>query len=200
MSKVIILNGCSSSGKSTLAAAIQQLSAEPFQYISLDQFRDGLPMAMRGLNAPADSPGAQGLNVVPQMTADGPRTLIQFGAHGDQVLLAMRHSVAACADLGLNVVVDDLFFKRDYVEHYQQLLDPASAWLVGVHCDSDELAQREQQRLGRFPGTAVAHLEQVHAHGFQYDVEVDTTQTPALDNARKILERLATAPVALTSR
>ena len=199
MSKVIILNGSSSSGKSTLAAAIQQCSDTPFQHISLDQFRDGLPMSMRGLNAPENSPGAQGLNVVPELTDHGVRTHIRFGEHGKRVLEGMRRCVAIFAQMGLNVVVDDLFFEAEFLQQYRQLLDPASTWLVGVQCDPESLQQREQARLGRFPGTALAHMEQIHTHGTPYDLVIDTTSADPLDSAAAVLNRMATPPEALSS-
>ena len=196
-SKVIILNGSSSSGKSTLASAIQQCSDVPFQHISLDQFRDGLPMAMRGLNAPEDSMGARGLNVVPEHSPAGPRTHIRFGNHGKRVLEGMRRCVGVFADMGLNVVVDDLFFEPEFLEQYRQLLDPATTWLVGVYCDAAELQRRESTRIGRFPGTALAHLEQLHAHGVTYDLTIDTTASDPLENAAAVLERAKAPPTAL---
>ena len=55
MANVILLNGSSSSGKTTLAETLQQLLPEPYQYIGLDQFRDGMPERVRGLNAPGES-------------------------------------------------------------------------------------------------------------------------------------------------
>ena len=198
MSKVIILNGCSSSGKTTLATTIQQFADEPFQYISLDQFRDGLPMAYRGLNAPSGSRGAQGLNVVPQSTEAGLRTHIVFGEHGDKVLQGMRHCVAQFVALGLNVVVDDLFFKPDYPAQYARLLDTSSTWLVGVHCEPETLDSREQARFGRFPGTALSHIETIHSHVPAYDIEVDTTEVPAHTNATSILKALTIKPTALS--
>ena len=50
MSNVILLNGCSSAGKTTLVALQNQLK-EPYQHVGLDQFRDGMPGRVRGLNS-----------------------------------------------------------------------------------------------------------------------------------------------------
>ena len=43
MANVILLNGCSSAGKTTLALALQDVLTAPYQHIALDQFRDGMP-------------------------------------------------------------------------------------------------------------------------------------------------------------
>ena len=49
MANVILLNGCSSAGKTTLALKLQQLLSEPYQHVALDQFRDGMPGRLEAL-------------------------------------------------------------------------------------------------------------------------------------------------------
>ena len=199
MSNVILLNGSSSSGKTTLAEALQQALSSPYQYIALDQFRDGMPMRVRGLNAPPETEGARGLNVVPAYLQGEPVTEIQIGDYGDAVLAAMRRSVALFAAQGIPVIVDDLLFKPEYLRDYAQVLDHQSTWLVGVKCDLDVVKQREAQRVGRFPGTAIAHAELVHSHVPEYDIEIDTTQTRPAEAAAAVLRRMADPPQALAS-
>ena len=63
--RIILLNGSSSAGKTTLAVTMQQLLRDPWHHIALDQFRDGMGGRYRGLNSPPGTPGARGLNVVP---------------------------------------------------------------------------------------------------------------------------------------
>jgi len=199
MANVILLNGCSSAGKSTLAAALQQRLDEPYQHIALDQFRDGLPMRYRGLNSPAGTPGYEGLNVVPQADSspESGVTHIQFGTHGEAVLQAMRRSIATFAGCGLGVIVDDLLLSRSFVEDYARVLDCNHTWLVGVRCDLATVQARESSREGRFPGTALAHFEQVHAHIDHYDIEVDTGTLSPIQAADYIIEQLNNPPLAL---
>ena len=63
--RIILLNGSSSAGKTTLAITLQQLLPDPWHHIALDQFRDGMGGRYRGLNSPAAHPVHAGLNVVP---------------------------------------------------------------------------------------------------------------------------------------
>ena len=197
MGNIILLNGSSSSGKTTLAEALQQRLPEPYQHVSLDQFRDGLPMRYRGLNSPSGTPGAEGLNIVP-VEMDGARvTEIRFGAHGEAVLEAMRRTVALFSDKGLNVIVDDILFKPDYLHDYARVLPVERTWLVGVTCKLEVVESREASRVGRFPGTANSHFDSVHAHGTSYDIEVDTSERGALAIADEIIARLTTPPTAL---
>ena len=194
MTKVLLLNGCSSAGKTTLAEKLQQYLPEPYQYVSLDQFRDGMPMRVRGLNAPQGSEGAQGLNVVP--TSSG-LTEIRFGSYGREVLKQMRRSIAGFAAAGINVIVDDLLLEQQFLDDYCAVLPLETTWFIGVHCDLEVIEQREAARPGRFPGTATSHYERVHLHGAGYDLEVDTSATPPFEIAQSIVAQLNGRPEAL---
>jgi len=192
--RVILLNGSSSSGKTTLALTLQRVLPEPWQHLALDQFRDGLPGKVRGLNSPPGTPGASGLNVVP-VELNGQRvTEVRFGDFGESVLRAMRRSVAELARQGVNVVVDDLLFKPEYLTDYRHALAGLDVWFIGVRCAQAVVEQREAKRPGRFPGTATSHFDTVHNHGLAYDVEVDTGEQDPSTCARRIMERLALPP------
>lgn len=192
--RLILLNGSSSAGKTTLAHALQQLLTEPYQHIALDQFRDGMPGRFRGFNSPPDSPGGRGLNIVPVDTHEGRLTHIRFGSYGEQMLTGMRRAIAAFARVGNNVIIDDLLFKRDYLTDYVDALAGLDTWFIGVRCSRDVVQERESRRAGRFPGTAISHYRQVHAHGAAYDLEVDTSATTPRLCAQAIIERLKTPP------
>lgn len=196
MSNVILLNGCSSAGKTTLALALQNQLKAPYQHVALDQFRDGMPGRVRGMNSPPGDPGASGLNVVPGKLNGEWVTHIRFGDYGERVLAGMRRTVAALTELGCNVIVDDLLFERAYLDDYVQVLNPDKTWFIGVKCSLDVVHQREALRPGRFPGTAVSHYEQVHAHGAAYDLEVDTSDANVADLSLAIIERLQSPPTA----
>ena len=182
----MLLNGSSSAGKTTLARAIAALSERPVQHISLDQFRDGMAVRFRGMNAHAGEPGARGLNVVP--TANGTQTALRFGDVGRSTLRGMRRAVAAFATTGIDVVVDDLLLEPAFLADYLHTLRGLTVTFVGVYCDLATVSAREAARPGRFPGTAAAHWASVH-DGCRYDVEVDT----ALLTPRQCAERVLTA-------
>ncbi len=197
--RIILLNGSSSSGKTTLALTLQRVLSEPWQHVALDQFRDGLPGKVRGLNSPPGTPGAQGLNIVP-VDLDGMRvTEVRFGEFGEAVLRAMRRAVAQLAYQGVNVVVDDLLFKPEYLADYRDVLEDLQVWFVGVRCAQGVVEQREARRPGRFPGTAISHFHSVHAHGLPYDIEVNTGESDPSACAQQIVARLQTPPVAFNS-
>ena len=189
---IIFLNGTSSAGKTTLAYALQDKLASSYQHVALDQFRDGLPGKFRGLNAPAGTDGARGLNVVP---SEGRTTKIEFGATGIILLRGMRRAIAAMADAGNNIIIDDIILHEDFLQDYLQVFADLQVYFVGVYCPLSVVNERELRRPGRFPGTAAGHLETCHAHKI-YDVEVDTAVQSVDDCSEKVISRLQQEPIA----
>ena len=179
---IILLNGCSSAGKTTLAQAIQEASPQPLQCMALDHFRDGMPGKYRGMNSAPGEPGARGLNVVPR---DG-RTELRFGDVGIAMLRGMRRAIAAFAAAGVDVVVDDLLLERDFLLDYLEAFAGLDVVFVGVRCDLATVNMREGSRPGRFPGTAAAHFLRVH-EDCEYDVEVDTATCSPREGARQVI-------------
>jgi len=193
-STVIFLNGSSSAGKTTLALALQELLPEPYQYVALDQFRDGMPAKYRGLNSPPGSTGNSGLNVVPIDPDDGPAyTAIRFGDAGKQMLKAMRRGMATMADEGINLLIDDIILEAEFLDDYLTAMNGVNLYFVGVRCPADVITERELKRPGRFPGTAVGHMEICHAHD-TYDVEVDTSKQTPEECANAVLTRVCEGP------
>ncbi len=174
--RIIFLNGTSSSGKTTLAYALQELLPEPWLHVALDQFRDGLPAKYRGLNSPSGSTGDAGLNVVPVTDTGAPYTAIKFGEAGKKMLIGMRRAIRSLAEAGNNIIIDDIILEQTFLDDYLQVFADFELVFVGVRCPLDIISAREAVRPGRFPGTALGHADVCHAHN-DYDVNVDTGST-----------------------
>jgi len=191
---IIFLNGTSSSGKTTLAHALQERLEEPFQHVALDQFRDGLPAKFRGLNAPLGTTGERGLNVVPVKRDDHVSiTEVRFGADGKKLLRGMRRAILSMAKEGNNIIIDDIILDKSFLDDYLDVLAHEPLYFVGVRCPLAVIEQREAQRLGRFPGTAESHFISCHAHD-TYDIEVDTSTATPEACAELIVKRIAAGP------
>lgn len=186
---VILLNGSSSSGKTTLAMMLQQLLHDPYQHVALDQFRDGLPGRYRGFNSAEGTTGADGLNIAPTDLNGESVTAVRFGDHGHKLLKGMRRAIATIARGGLNVIIDDLLFEESFVADYARVLVEFDVTVVGVRCPLDVVRQRESERPGRFPGTATWHFEKVHEHMI-YDVEIDTASNSPRKCALQVIDAL----------
>lgn len=191
--RIVLLNGTSSAGKTTLARTLQRRAPDYWHYWALDQFRDGMPDRYRGLNSKAGEPGARGLNVVPVDHPQGKVSEIRFGDLGLRMLRGMRRAAGSFAREGNNIVIDDLCLERDYLLDYVQAFAGLDVLFVGLRCSTNVLAAREAARLGRFPGTAIRQHERVHRDAV-YDLEIHTDEDSPESGARMILARLAQGP------
>jgi len=141
---VIVLNGTSSSGKTTLAREIQSTSDDVYLYCALDAFWDMTPF-----HIPAGSKN------FPTMK------------------LAMAKSVKALAETGHNVVVDIVFCGQKTYQEFITVLEGIHMTLVKVECPLAELEARELARGDRAIGLAKRQLDPVH-QDVLYDITVNT--------------------------
>jgi chloramphenicol 3-O phosphotransferase len=156
--KIILLNGTSSSGKSSILKALQKILEEPYLEAGLDKFIWMLPS--RYLNRP--------------LWDDVLGLAVSAGLLGHQLVSGMHHSLAALSRSGLNVLADHVLVEPNWVRECAELLVDLPAYLIGIRCPLEVLEQRERERRDRTLGQARAQYGHVHAHGL-YDFEVDTS-------------------------
>lgn len=161
---VLVLNGTSSAGKTSLAHALQERWPGPLLEAGLDRHLTMLPRRYLG----AAWPEVFGYRMSGELVAH-----VEPGPVGDRLARAMHRSVAALAGAGMDVVVDHVLLTSQWAFDLAAALDGVTAVLVGVRCEPPVLVEREQSRGERTLGQAQAQLPLVHAHG-AYDVEVDT--------------------------
>lgn len=189
---VIVLNGTSSAGKTTLAKAIQFIASEPYQILAFDQYRDGLPDRYRGLNSPEGTTGAQGLNVVASRHNGKVQTFIQIGEHMQSIMHSLHRSVKTFVDSGQNVILDHFVNNSKTAANLTTNLQSIHTLFVEVVCSQEELLRREGSRPGRFPGTAETQRA-LMSDCLDYDLTVDSTSTDPLDLAAQVLNHIQTS-------
>jgi chloramphenicol 3-O phosphotransferase len=176
--KIVFLNGVGSSGKSSIAKALQGITTQPFLHIQMDIFIEMLPEALQE--------SAEGF-AYETIREDGkPVVAIKTGQVGERVLRGMRHAIAAMAAQGNNLIVDDVLCDGE-MPQYVALLSPFDLHLVGVFAPLDVLEARERARDDRLIGLARWQYDRVH-QGIDYDLEVDTSIGSPLECAKLIKE------------
>ncbi|MGK3942305.1 chloramphenicol phosphotransferase CPT [Streptomyces caeruleatus] len=169
--QVIMLNGGSSSGKTAIARALQDVLPEPWLAFSIDDFVDAMPSALQASDA--------GLEV----TADGG---VSVGADFMRLEAAWMAGLAATVRAGARVVVDDVFLGGPHSqERWRRALSGLDVLWVGVHCEPAVAAARELARGDRVRGMAEKQARIVH-EGVAYDIRVDTTDMDPATCARAI--------------
>ncbi len=168
--RVLVLNGGSSSGKSSLTRALQLVLPGIWLRLSVDTLIDACPPALL-------SP--EGLD----LTADG---AVHVGAAFTEVEQRWMAGIARMAELGAQVLVEDGFVSGPAAqERWRRALHGLPVGWVGVRCAPDVAAAREGARGDRGEGMARLQAESVHV-GIEYDLEVDTSERAAAEVAEQI--------------
>jgi chloramphenicol 3-O phosphotransferase len=174
---VILLNGAVSAGKSSLARALQDILPGPWLHLALDGFLETLPD--RFSDHPDVFVGHEELD-------DGkPQIAIEIGAAGRRLLKGMRQAIAAMADAGNNLIIDDVILDGGLRE-YEALLAATRLLKIGVFAPLDILEDRELKRGDRAIGLARWQAPRVHA-GAIYDFEIDTSLAEPAACAERIV-------------
>jgi chloramphenicol 3-O phosphotransferase len=177
--RIVILNGVGSAGKSSIARALQTMTAEPFLHLQMDVFIEMLPEVLQD--------HADGISYETVRVDGQPSVAIRTGAVGARALRGMRHAVVAMAQQGNNLIVDDVLCNGEMPE-YLELLSTFDIHLVGVFAPLNVLEARENLRADRLPGQARWQYEHVHKD-VKYDLEIDTSILTPLECARRIQEK-----------
>ena len=170
---ILFLNGTSSSGKTTLAKALQEKLSEPYMYVSIDNFFHMYPDRFL---SPTNRKGAK---VLKQLVPP--------------VLSGFHRSVAALAQAGNNVLVDHLLQEDGWLQECVERWAGCDVLFVGIRCPLEIAEQREKERGDRNIGTARYQFERVHAHDL-YDIEIDTSRLRVDECVTRIIERIHVKP------
>lgn len=181
MGAIIILNGVSSAGKSSLAKALQEAAEETFLIVAMDVFIGMVPAGREAEVA--------WFPVMRIDTTAGRLPRIATGPRGSKLLEAMRGLVANLAASGMNVIVDDVC-TADVISDYRRLMSDAQLFFVKVEAPLAVIEQRERERGDRLIGLARDQTGFLHT-GIDYNMTVDTTTDTAAGLAKDILARLA---------
>ncbi|MDF2578134.1 MAG: chloramphenicol phosphotransferase [Chlamydiales bacterium] len=205
---IIILNGPSAAGKSSIQSQIQRKFTDLFLKVGIDTFFDGLITEPDLLNFEKDRKFAQ-------YTADGELirsvelTLdkegnqivpLKVGSAGERIIAGMHHAITAYANCGNNLVVDYIMYDPNWRTDLITALKQANGnvYLIGIKAPLEVLEQRERNRGTSPIGHARSHYSNVH-NEMIYDLELDVAELLPEQSALKIKEfiELHPNPVAL---
>lgn len=182
---LIILNGPSSAGKSSLVRELQQLWPRPLFATGTDAVIVGWPenfVLDHNESDPAKEVDAlhivAGLGPAPSWVPRLNDTFLTISRHAHESWAAINQS-------GIDVVVDHCIIEPSIREQAQSVL--LGAFWVGVTCDIEELVRREAVRGDRYVGFASGTSAVVH-RGMNYDMVIDTTSTQPEELARQVFD------------
>jgi chloramphenicol 3-O phosphotransferase len=174
---IIVLNGTTSSGKSTLLRELQTRLEPPYLESGIDKYLYMLPE--RYLSRP----------LWEQVLGNSGRS----GELGHRLFTGMHHALAALSRCGNNVLADHVFIEASWAADCAAALHDLPAYLIGVHCPLDVLERREKSRGDRTLGHARAQFAVVH-QSIIYDLEVNTSVFSPTEAAQRVIQRLHDGP------
>jgi chloramphenicol 3-O phosphotransferase len=158
---IILLNGTSSAGKSSLARALQRQAGIPLLHASLDTFTD-----MFLWEAVADEADRRACHATGVKNFHAALALFAAGPFG--------------------VVVDHLLLLPEWDQATRTALATRRVHFIGVRCPLDVVERRERSRPDRKPGMAASQFAHVHRNQ-TYDLEVDTSRASPEKCAEQVL-------------
>jgi chloramphenicol 3-O phosphotransferase len=162
--KIIVINGPSSSGKTTLALALQKQLDLPFIRFSFDLFLDH--------------------NALPseQITSG------KFSWHlmRPSVFRGIQQCLPALATAGNNIIFDHIIETKAWLYDLISMISELDVFFVGLHCSLPELERREIERGDRRKGEARQDLQTVHSITL-YDLELNSEQ-PLEENVTRLIQ------------
>ena len=162
--KIIIINGPSSSGKTTLALALQKQLDIPFIRFSFDLFLDHKAFPMEGIR----------------------NGTFSWEAMRPSVFRGLHQCLPALATAGNNILFDHIIETREWLHHLISLVSELDVFFVGLHCSLPELERREIERGNRRTGEARQDFESVHSIT-SYDLELDS-ENLLEDNVARLIQ------------
>ncbi|GHD64529.1 chloramphenicol phosphotransferase CPT family protein [Jeongeupia chitinilytica] len=171
--QVIVLNGCSSAGKSSLARALQERLPEQYLYFGIDHVLSSLPQSdwLR-------------------MCRGEPIT--RSGYDWATLVRGYHYCLPGLLQAGNRLIIDNGWCERDEKRELLTELAGYAAVLVAVRCDPAIAAVREAARGDRASGLAAWEAPRVHAD-WDYDLDVDTGTDSIADCADALAARLVEA-------
>lgn len=197
--QLILVNGPSSAGKTTLCRALQKKILDPYLVVGFDDFIFmSAPRYYRGADTgrqdATDDFTSLGVEMLAASEPGAPvRVTAKFGPVFRRILDSMAPAVRALVDGGNAVIFDHVLHDRAMYESYRRAAAGLDVFTVGVTCPLDVLEARERARGDRVLGRARGLAGVVH--GFcAYDVMVDTAALSPEACVAAILGALAARP------
>ena len=168
---VILLNGASSSGKSTVARALQMALPQPYLNYSSDLLVDG--------------------GILPAVDRITPDTLTSWNVIRPKFFQAFHRSIPAFVSAGNRMIVEHVVEYDHWLRDLVELLSGCSVLYVGVTCPTSEIESRELRRGNRYLGEGRSHIEDGIHTWSGYDLTIDTHAQTCAENVARVLSALA---------
>ena len=169
----MLLNGTSSSGKTSISIELINQKEILFHHLSIDDF----------FNNFNDFINNKFPNLEPTRELDD-QGIAQIIF--DPIVSMYYSTIKLFSEMGLNVIVDTVIENDKWFNECLDVFSDQPTLFIGVICSKEELIRREQIRGDRKIGLANSQFNTVYCFN-EYDLEVNTEELNPIECAEKIL-------------
>ncbi|MBI5346076.1 MAG: AAA family ATPase [Chlamydiae bacterium] len=182
--QIIFINGPSSSGKTTIAKALQGALDQPYLYLSFDRMIELMPAKINNWN---EEPHPVGFSSKISKDANGNIIAqIVIGPFAEKIRQSFKEVSVTLIKSGHFLIIDDVFFQeRDYDSWKEALKDYDVFW-IGLKTPIAVLEEREKLRQDRTLGSARSQFNL--SNNINYDLEIDTSKCSVEESIKLILK------------
>lgn len=181
--QIIYLNGPSSSGKTTLAKALQDAFEEQFLHVGIDKIIGWMPEKVNNWTG-----GEAPIGYSWKKNEDefgNPIQELQVGPYAQKIGKTFQEVILTLVKMGHHIIIDDVSFGKQQLDEWKEILKDFRVLWVGVNAPLAVLEQREKERGNRIQGSARGQFYKVHVD-IVYDLEINTHQASIDENVQKI--------------
>ena len=183
---IILLNGTSSSGKTTIAKSMQEQYSGIFLLYGIDS------VVQNAFPVKCDYPpfNKDAIQVIVNKVDGQPVAKLIISPFMYPVYKAAVSFYQRLSQLGYDIIVDEVLFDENRINQYFELLRDEKIYFVGVKPQKEVAIQREIERKDRFRGFAAGLYDEVYNSLFTYDLVIDSGQSTPEKSASEILRFL----------
>lgn len=180
---IILLNGTSSAGKTTIARVLQEQYPGVLLLYGVDS------MVQTVFPAKCDFPPFDEQAIKLNMTeVDGrPQANLEVSSYMYPVYETAIRYYKMLSEQGYNLIVDEVLFDANRVTPYFEILAGETVYFIAVKPEKDVVVRRERERGDRLPGLAEGLYDKVYHPLFTYDLILDTGKLTPDESAEQIL-------------
>lgn len=184
---IILLNGTSSAGKTTLARTLQ----ECYEGILLLYGVDNMVQGAFPEKCDFEPWNEQAIKVEMTEFNGIPHASLRVSSFMYPIYRSAVRFYQILSQQGYHLIVDEVLFDPHRTAPYFELLVGEQVYFIGVKPDKTVAIARERERGDRLPGLAAGLYDEVYNPLFQHDIELDTGVLTPEESAAVIIRYLA---------
>ncbi len=183
---IILLNGTSSAGKTTVAKIMQEKYRDVLLLYGIDA------MVQTAFPAKCDyAPFDEKAIRAAISEIDGqPHARLIISPYMYPVYDAAVNFYKRLSGQGYNIIVDEVLFDQNRIASYFEILSDEKVYFIGIKPEKEVVVRRERERGDRLPGLAAGLYDEVYNPLFTYDILLDTGKLTPEESADRILAYL----------